>query len=113
MYGPKKIVLAFISVAVLFVFSLCGFFKDKYVVPIFMYHQVIPKIDPKNKLTVSVKGFEKQMHFLKRQIDSIQFFHLFYLSFPLVKHRSNDRLTCFLSDDRCFAIRNINGFVEE
>lgn len=42
-----------------------GFIRTKYIVPIFMYHQVIPKIDPNNKVTVSVDTFEKQMRFLR------------------------------------------------
>lgn len=46
-------------------FLLASFIRKNYVVPIIMYHQILPKPKPSYKLAVSVKAFERQMQFLK------------------------------------------------
>ncbi len=48
-------------------FLLVNFIQQKYVAPILMYHSVNPDAAPENRLAVSVKAFQRQMHFLKSQ----------------------------------------------
>lgn len=55
-------------VALIFAISAGIFFysiKDKYVVPILMYHSVDTVTESRNKLKITVQTFRKQMQFLK------------------------------------------------
>lgn len=60
----KKFIIA-IVIIFLIVFLFAGFIRQKYVVPIIMYHSVFPNAPAENRLAVSVKSFERQMKFLK------------------------------------------------
>ncbi len=61
----KGIKLAIISaVSVLLIFVFVSFFRQQYVVPILMYHSVSPEAKKENRLSVSVKTFQRQMRFL-------------------------------------------------
>ncbi|MCM8763342.1 MAG: polysaccharide deacetylase family protein, partial [Candidatus Omnitrophica bacterium] len=66
----KRILLAlFLSIfLVTFIFTavFIYIYKSHYVAPILMYHSVCLKPNPKDKLTVSVDAFQRQMDFLKR-----------------------------------------------
>ncbi len=59
--------LVTIIFAVVFLLAAAGvrFIRRNYVVPIIMYHQVLPNPDPGYKLAVSTRTFERQMRFLK------------------------------------------------
>jgi peptidoglycan/xylan/chitin deacetylase (PgdA/CDA1 family) len=65
MFKRKKLAFVLGLVAVL---SLCGagFMRGQYVLPIAMYHSVAPVVPEGNRLIVSVKTFERQMAFLKK-----------------------------------------------
>lgn len=65
MFRLKKLI---ISLGIFFVtlFLLINFVKQKYVPPILMYHSVNPNALPENRLAVSVRAFQRQMDFLKR-----------------------------------------------
>jgi len=62
----KTIVIVF-GVIFLSGFLLVNFIQQKYVAPILMYHSVNPDAAPENRVAVSVKAFQRQMHFLKSQ----------------------------------------------
>ena len=47
------------------------FVRGKYVLPIAMYHSVLPDASPENRLVVSPATFEKQMAFLKKHRYSV------------------------------------------
>jgi len=48
--------------------SFCIFMRDKYVVPVFMYHSVSPQKNPgSDALAVTPQAFEKQMRFLRER----------------------------------------------
>jgi len=53
-------VAVIITAAAYFIIAL----QRNYVFPILMYHQVLPDPDPRYKLAVSVRSFERQMEFL-------------------------------------------------
>lgn len=61
----KRLIL-FLSIIFLTGFLWNNFLQQKNIVPIIMYHQVVPNPCPLNKLAISVKTFESQMEFLKR-----------------------------------------------
>lgn len=60
----KILKIAIIIICVLIFFFLI-FLRQHYVVPIVMYHSVNPQAWPENKLSITVKTFERQMRFLK------------------------------------------------
>lgn len=64
MFKRKRLII-WASVAVTLV-CLVVFVKQRYMLPIVMYHSVGPKVAKGNLLTVSTDTFEKQMSFLKR-----------------------------------------------
>ncbi len=65
MSKPKILIRAFVIILVL-IFSGAVFSAPKvYVPPIIMYHSVNLEVRAKDRLTVSVKAFERQMRFLK------------------------------------------------
>lgn len=61
----KILIKSFLAIIVISVCLFIAVLKNNYVVPIIMYHSVNPYALPENRLTVSVKTFERQMHFLK------------------------------------------------
>lgn len=64
MFKLKK--LAFILTAiVLIVLSLALFIRSNYLLPIIMYHSVTPQATRENRISITVKAFERQMRFLK------------------------------------------------
>lgn len=60
----KLIILILIAVIMTAVASFAILLRMNYVVPVLMYHRVLPEPDPKYKLAVSVRSFERQMKFL-------------------------------------------------
>jgi len=60
----KLIILIFIAFIMTAVASFAILLRMNYVVPVLMYHRVLPEPDPKYKLAVSVRSFERQMKFL-------------------------------------------------
>ena len=64
--SKRKILAVILGTIFISAFFLAGFFRQKYVVPILMYHSVNPNAKPENRLAVSIKSFERQMHFFKR-----------------------------------------------
>lgn len=64
MFKRKTLILLPVLI---FISALCGvnFIRQKYVAPIAMYHSITPDALQENRLQVSVKDFERQMHFLK------------------------------------------------
>lgn len=61
----KILISGFLAIAVVLTCLFIAALKANYVVPIIMYHSVNPDAEPENRLAVSVKTFERQMHFLK------------------------------------------------
>jgi peptidoglycan/xylan/chitin deacetylase (PgdA/CDA1 family) len=61
----RKRLIFWFAVLVLIALPPLNFVRSKYVLPILMYHSVIPDAPPADRLTVSVKAFERQMRFLK------------------------------------------------
>lgn len=55
------------AVSVLLIVVSINFSRKQYVVPILMYHSISPEARKENRLSVSVKVFESQMHFLKER----------------------------------------------
>ncbi len=59
------------KVLISLIFTFCAFFmiifiRTQYVVPIAMYHSITPGAIKENRLQVSVKNFERQARFLKK-----------------------------------------------
>lgn len=63
--STRKRLIIWASVAVTLA-CLVVFVKQRYMLPIVMYHSVVPMVAKGNLLTVSAGTFEKQMSFLKR-----------------------------------------------
>lgn len=61
----KILISSFLAIAVVSTCLFIAVLKDNYVAPIIMYHSVNPYALPENKLAITVKTFERQMHFLK------------------------------------------------
>ena len=63
----RKVKISVIVLGVVFLAALLFscFLRQQYVVPIVMYHSVIPGADPNNRLAVTPQAFERQMRFLK------------------------------------------------
>lgn len=64
MFKSKRIIYLGSFILLIFI-SAAYFLKQKYVVPIIMYHSVTPEANPENRLTVSTAAFRRQMRFLK------------------------------------------------
>jgi len=64
MHKSKKLTIILFCVIV-FAGGWAIFLSHEYVAPILMYHSVTPDAQPQNRLAVSVKAFEHQMHFLR------------------------------------------------
>lgn len=62
----KRIILGFFILLVTVFMAFIIIARRNYVVPILMYHRVLPGATSKDWLVVSVKTFERQMHFLKK-----------------------------------------------
>lgn len=62
--SKRKVIIIFVVILVLV--SGREFFRRNYVLPIAMYHSVTPQAKDKNRLQVSLKNFQRQMEFLKR-----------------------------------------------
>jgi len=67
MFKRKKLVFVSGFAAVLLLCGI-GFIRGQYVLPIAMYHSVAPVVPEGNRLIVSVKTFERQMAFLKKNV---------------------------------------------
>ncbi len=65
--SKRKALISLFSVVILLSSFLVSFIQGKYVVPIVMYHSVDPNAKPENRLAVTLKTFERQMHFLKNR----------------------------------------------
>jgi peptidoglycan/xylan/chitin deacetylase (PgdA/CDA1 family) len=64
----SKKLIAFIGLAFLaIIIFLVSFIRQRYIVPIIMYHYVHPNADLKDRLTVSPECFQRQMRFLKER----------------------------------------------
>jgi peptidoglycan/xylan/chitin deacetylase (PgdA/CDA1 family) len=63
--SKRRILIAVFATIFLLLFLLAGYMRQNYIVPILMYHSVNPDARPENRLAVSVKAFERQIHFLK------------------------------------------------
>lgn len=62
----RKVLITFLAAVLLFTAAFFGFMRDKYIIPVFMYHSVSPQQDPgSNALIVTPQAFERQMRFLK------------------------------------------------
>jgi peptidoglycan/xylan/chitin deacetylase (PgdA/CDA1 family) len=61
----KKVVIALVILVSLSGFLILNFIRQQYVAPILMYHSIVTVPTPENRLTVSVKTFQRQMRFLK------------------------------------------------
>jgi len=73
-----------VCLAVIFIFAAgfpyFNYLRPKYIVPITMYHSVVPENNPKNIISVSAHTFERQMRFLKtRKYNVIPLVELAYL----------------------------------
>lgn len=55
------------AIPVLLILVCVSFFRQQYVAPILMYHSLSPEARKENRLSVSVKTFERQMRFLKER----------------------------------------------
>jgi peptidoglycan/xylan/chitin deacetylase (PgdA/CDA1 family) len=64
MFRQKRLIGVLSIIALVFVLA-AGFIRHQYLLPIAMYHSVTPVVPEGNRLTVSVKTFERQMEFLK------------------------------------------------
>jgi len=64
MFKRKRLII-WVAAAATLVFSVV-FVKQRYMLPIVMYHSVAPEVAKGNLLTVSADTFDKQMSFLKR-----------------------------------------------
>jgi peptidoglycan/xylan/chitin deacetylase (PgdA/CDA1 family) len=62
-----KILIGSSCLILLGLFFLRGFLQRNYVAPIIMYHYVTPGEKTKAMLEVSLKSFQRQMHFLRQQ----------------------------------------------
>ena len=71
MSGKFKILIGISCLILLGSFFLAGFLRRNYVVPIIMYHSVTPEEETKSMLEVSLKSFQRQMHFLRQHKYSI------------------------------------------
>lgn len=63
--SKRRILIAVFATIFLLLFLLAGYMRQNYVVAILMYHSVNPDARLENRLVISVKTFERQMHFLK------------------------------------------------
>lgn len=63
----RKLALGVFIIIILVLFSAPIFIRARFTAPILMYHFVLPEIDSKNKLEVSLNTFERQMRFLKER----------------------------------------------
>lgn len=65
--GSRRRILI-LTFAIIFLSASLGvnFIRQKYVAPIIMYHQVLARPNPGDRLAVSVKSFQRQMRFLKK-----------------------------------------------
>lgn len=61
----RILILTFVIIFVSALLSV-NFIRQQYVVPIIMYHQILANPKPEYRLAVSVKAFQRQMHFLKK-----------------------------------------------
>lgn len=61
----RKLLVTFFGVVILLSGIFVNFIRGKYVAPIIMYHSVDPNVKPGNRLAVTTRTFERQMHFLK------------------------------------------------
>lgn len=66
MFKRKAIVTAILIIVFLFTAAGVYFIRQNYVVPIIMYHQVLPNPDQGYRLAVSTQTFNRQMRFLKK-----------------------------------------------
>ncbi len=64
MLKPKRLAIALVLFCIL-LFSLSVFLRQKYVIPILMYHSVNPETIAGRMLTVSPGAFDRQLRFLK------------------------------------------------
>ena len=64
MFKHKRLIIAVVILGVL-IMSLANFARDKYVIPILMYHSVDLNPSKEDRLTLSPEVFDKQMRFLK------------------------------------------------
>lgn len=64
MHKTKKLIFV-LGIIILILFSLTGYIRQKYCLPIIMYHSVTPSAAKENRLAITVKTFERQMRFLK------------------------------------------------
>jgi peptidoglycan/xylan/chitin deacetylase (PgdA/CDA1 family) len=65
MLKHKKLIISILSIVFVTSGLWLGVVRQKYVVPILMYHSVNPEAVKKNRLAVSAESFRKQMRFLK------------------------------------------------
>ena len=64
--SKRKVIISILLVTVIPLFLLINYGRNKYVVPILMYHSVNPQSDPLIKrLILTPQAFERQMRFLK------------------------------------------------
>lgn len=66
MFKHRAIVFTVLIIVFFFAAAGVNFIRQKYVVPIIMYHQVLPSPDQGYRLAVSTQTFDRQMCFLKR-----------------------------------------------
>jgi peptidoglycan/xylan/chitin deacetylase (PgdA/CDA1 family) len=61
----RRRLIIVLGIILIIIFSLLGFIRRQYVVPILMYHSVSEAPVSGNRLAVSVDSFRRQMQFLK------------------------------------------------
>lgn len=61
----KKLILVSGVILFLFFLSISFILQRNYVIPILMYHSIVPDVMPEGRLSVSVESFQRQMRFLK------------------------------------------------
>lgn len=67
----RKVLITVVGLIVVSAFFIAGFIKQKYVVPIIMYHSINPSADGINRLAVKDTTFARQMDFLKKRHYSV------------------------------------------
>ena len=65
MFRQKRLIGVLSVIALVFILA-AGFIRQQYLLPIAMYHSVAVVVPEGNRLSVSVKTFERQMEFLKK-----------------------------------------------
>ncbi|MFA5099399.1 MAG: polysaccharide deacetylase family protein [Candidatus Omnitrophota bacterium] len=65
MFKNKRLIV-WGGIVILGIVLVGGFVRKQYVLPIAMYHSVQPVVPEGNRLIVSVKAFDRQMQFLKK-----------------------------------------------